>query len=164
MRRVLILLEHKMYNRYQPLLRLIKEYFTALSYETEEFCAGDGADQEACRIKLLETKCDYLCTLDLPCLGLTTLLGYPLYNLLPARQIHIVLDTKKLPSCRKMDLALNLFVFVPDTGKHYEEEYPRIPNLAVYPAFDFKSAQAEERNRTTVRTILDRVRSECGEA
>lgn len=161
MSKVLIVFEKKAESGYQPIIKLIKEYFANVSYEVEEFCVAEGTRQEECRTRLSETKCDYICTLDLPCFQLTTLLGDTIYNILPAKQIHIILDTKKLLAYKKTDFALNLFVFVPDTGKRYEEEYTHIPNLASYPMFELGNPQGEETNRETVWHILDSVRREC---
>lgn len=161
MSKVLIVFKKEVELQYQPIIKLINEYFIELSYEVEEFCVTNNSRQEECRIKLLETKCDYICTLDLPCFELTTLLGYTIYNILPAKQIHIVIDTKKLLAYKKTDFALNLFVFVPDTEKRYEEEYTHIPNLAEYPIFELGNAQGEETNRKTIWYILDTVRGEC---
>lgn len=161
MSKVLIVFEKAVELKYQPIINLIQKYFVESSYKVELFCVTDSARQAECRMKLSDTKYDYICTLDLPCFELTTLLGDILYNILPTKQIHIVIDTKKLLAYKKTDFALNLFVFVPDTGKRYEEEYTHIPNLAVYPMFELVNAQGEETNRETVRKILDDVRSEC---
>lgn len=161
MSKVLIVSEKKAESQYQPIVELIKEYFIDLAYEVEEFCVTDSMRQEECRIRLLQTKCDYICTLDLPCFELTTLLGDTIYNILSAKQIHIILDTKKLLAYKKTEFALNLFVFVPDTGKCYEEEYMHIPNLSLYPILQLGNIQGGETNRKTVWNILDSVRKEC---
>ena len=161
MSKLLMVYEKKTEPEYQPVIKLIREYFNELSYEVEDLCIADSTRQEECRITLSEARCDYICTLDLPCFELTTLLGDTIYNILPAKQIHIIIDTKKLLAYKNIDFALNLFVFVPDTGKRYEEEYTHIPNLAVYQIFEWGSAQGEETNRETVRQILDGVRKEC---
>lgn len=160
MSKVLIVFNKKVESQYQSIIKLIKEYCMELSYEAEKFCVTDSTRQEECRIRLSDNKYDYICTLDLPCFELTTLLGDTIYNILPAKQIHIVIDTKKLLAYKNLDFALNLFVFVPDTGKRYEEEYTHIPNLAVYPIFELKNTQGEETNRETVRYILSSVREE----
>ena len=161
MSKVLIVFEEKVRSRYQSIIELTKEYFMNLSYEVEIFCAADNTRQEECRIRLSETKYDYICTLDLPCFELTTLMGDTVYNILPAKQIHIIIDTKRLLAYKTINFALNLFVFVPDTGKCFEDEYANIPNLAVYPIFEMGNAQGEETNRKTVRNILEGVRREC---
>lgn len=161
MSKILIVFEKKVELRYQAIIKLIKEYFMESSDEVEEFCVEDSTTQEERRIKLSDIKYDYICTLDLPCFELTTLLEDIAYNILPAKQIHIIIDTKRLLAYKKMDFALNLFVFVPDTGKRYEDEYTHIPNLAVYPIFELGNAQGEDTNRKTLRNILEGVRREC---
>ena len=161
MSKVLFVFEKKVESRYQPIIKLVNEYFRELSYETEEFCVADSATQTECRIKLSETECDYICTLDLPCFQLTTLLGDTIYNILPAKQIHIIINTRRLLAYRHTNFALNLFVFVSDTEKDCKQEYTNIPNLAVYPIFDLGNTQGEETNRKTVWNILDNVRQEC---
>lgn len=161
MSNVLIVFEKKDEPQYQSIIELIKEYFIDLSYTVEEFCVADNATKAECRGKLSETKCDYICTLDMPCIELTTLLGDTIYNILPAKQIHIIIDTKKLRVYKKTDFALNLFVFLPDSEKHHEEEYTHIPNLALYPTFELKNEQGEEADRKTVWHIIESVRREC---
>ena len=161
MSKVLVIFEEEARIRYKPIIEMIVQYFHDLSCDVEVFCAHDDMTVEECRDKLTESKCDYICSLDLACFWLSTLLESPLYNILRAKQIHIVIDTGRLLNFKQHDFALNLFVFVPDTGEPYAQEYPNIPNLALYPIFELGDAQKMERNRKTIQDILDAVRREC---
>lgn len=161
MSKVLIIFYKEMQDKYRPVIELIYEYFHDILCEAEELCVYDGMTSEECRVALTSADCDYICTLDLPCFQLSTLLDSFLYNILPAKQIHIVIDTKKLLEYRSADFALNLFVCVPDMGRHWGREFPNIPNLILYPPFELQKAQRQERNRTAVWNILEEVHREC---
>lgn len=160
MGKVLVVVEEAVKSSHKSVLSFIREYFESASYDVEEFCALDSMNPEECRIKLMQTKCEYICTLDLACFFLTTLLDFPVYNILSAKQIHIVIDTEKLKIFKKDDFALNLFVFMPDEGKRWEEEYVNIPNLFTYPSFDLRTEE-NGKNKEAVWRILDTVRKEC---
>lgn len=160
MGKVLVVVEETVKSSCKSVLGSIREYFENASYEVEEFCALDSMNPEECRVKLMQTKCEYICTLDLACFFLTTLLDSPIYNILSAKQIHIVIDAEKLKMFKRDDFALNLFVFMPDEGKQWEEEYTNIPNLFTYPPFDLQVDEGGK-NKETVCRILDTVRKEC---
>lgn len=162
MSKALIVFHRETQEKYRPVTDLIHEYFRGISCEAEELCVHGGMSREECRVALVNAECDYICTLDLPCFQLSTLLDSVLYNILPAKQIHIVIDTEKLCEYRDVDFALNLFVCVPDTGRLWEREFPHIPNLILYPPFELQESRGQERNRTAVWNMLEEVRRECG--
>lgn len=161
MSKALIVFDKKTRTGYQPVVELIREYFRDLAYEVDELCVDSNTSQEECRLALTEARNDYICTLDLACFQMPTLLETSLYNILPAKQIHIVIDTKKLLAYKGEDFALNLFVCVPDAGRQWEEEFPNIPNLIRYQPFELQKEQGREMIRQTVWKILDEVKREC---
>lgn len=162
MSKALIVFYKEIQDKYRPVIELIHEYFHDMPCEAEELCVHDRMTSEECRVALASAGCDYICTLDLPCFQLSTLLDSFLYNILPAKQIHIVIDTKKLFEYRGAGFALNLFVCVPDTGRHWGREFPNIPNLILYSPFELQEPGGQEGNRTAVWKMLEEVRRECG--
>lgn len=161
MGKVLVIYEKRMPERYHILMDIVKEYFEQSGLSVEKFDMGDGTAQDSCQEKLADAALEYICTLDMAGFQTGTILGGPRYNIMRAKQIHIVINEKSFLPYQDTELALNLYLFMPDTVRRslLREQY--IPNLAFYKPFDFKRDSG--RDREELLRILETVRKDCAD-
>lgn len=137
MGKVLIVYEEGMPQEYFSLIDIIGEYFERREFGIELFYVQDGMEKSACSRKFDEPEIEYICTLDMAGFQIETVLGMPFYNIVPARQIHIVINGGIFALYRHMEFALNLYLFLPD-GLQNECRELYIPNLFFYRPFQLK--------------------------
>lgn len=131
MHKMIIVYEEATKNSYKVISKMLEKRFSL-----ESLCIKDeGAGKEYFE-KLLKYKTDYICTLDMAGFQLDTLLGVPAYDILTAKQIHIIINEDILPFYGENDFALNLFLYVPDDIEKWRKKYPHIPNMEAYERFE----------------------------
>ncbi|MCM1543000.1 MAG: hypothetical protein NC121_17310 [Blautia sp.] len=161
MEKVLIICEGVIPESYLELLSVMKEYFESCGWPTEIFCIEAGMDESACKRKLLDTGWKYICTLDMAGFQMDTVLGGPSYNIIHAKQIHIVINEESFMPYRHEEFALNLYMFMPDTMQGcFAERYYR-PNLFFYKLFELGEHRDRDSNREELIRILETTRKDC---
>ena len=117
--------------------------------------------------KLKKLDAEYLLTFDMAGFENDTYLEVPMYNLLFAKQIHILLNNNsKYQKYLYKNLGLNLFLFMSNTRLLllYREKYPHLLNLEEMPELETGINLSEElkaRNREILKVIMERVRFEA---
>ena len=94
---------------------------------------------------------------------MSTFLGTHAYNMVSAKQIHIVLDDTKMEKYATNEMALNLYVFLDEKRGKMVSTYSHIPNLNFYPGFerdDSGRIKACSNNIAVVRGIIGEVMKE----
>lgn len=159
MGRVMVVNEEGMPETYGILRKIIKEYFEKDGFTVEMFYIKDVMKPDEYWEKYEDPGWEYICTLDMAGFQISTILGGPRYNIMPAKQIHIVINEKIFAFYQDMEFALNLYMFVPDTmrGGCLEELF--IPNLSYYKPFELKKGSAGDKQE--LLRILGTVRKEC---
>lgn len=83
---------------------------------------------------------DVLISIGMAGFEMSTLLDSFLYNILPAKQLHLLIDEQELHTFTDRQFALNLFVAIPgqDEMKTLIKSTTQIPNLIVHPKYEKK--------------------------
>lgn len=155
-------------DKYNILLKLIMDAFSGRGIETERLCFKSDASKNQYRFFLWDTSADYICTLDMAGFGLDTLMETSIYNILTAKQLHIIVDKEKLDFYRNREFALNLFFMVPEAGDagEWKKEYPFILNIDGYPPFETMEGNIipdSEFNREIVKSMINEFFRKVGE-
>lgn len=159
MGKVMVVYEEGMPESYHLLIDRIKEYFEQGGYATTIFYIEGVMEPEEYWEKFADLTWDYICTLDMAGFQISTVLGGPRYNIMPAKQIHIVINEDAFALYQDMNFALNLYLFVPETMRKYHLEELFIPNLAYYRPFELTEGSAKDGEKLI--QILETVRKEC---
>lgn len=103
-----------------------KDYsFERLQIE-EKSVGGIGLD------RILSTNTDVIISMDMAGFQYKTLLENYLYNIIPGKQLHIVLDIDKWHEYSGMDFAINLFLYLPQGINEDIEVDKENPNIRYY--------------------------------
>ena len=159
MSKIMIVYEEGIPKTYFILINTIEEYFTKKGMTVEKFCIENEMGPEKYWSKYADPEWAYICTLDMAGFQISTILGEPRYNIMSAKQIHIVINEDIFSLYRHMEFALNLYLFMPDTMRGSCLEDLFIPNLSYYKPFESKKYSKKDR-RELIR-LLDTVRKEC---
>lgn len=161
MGKALIVYEEGVSESYLLLIDIISKWYEQTGLAVETFCIMDGMEKSVCHKRFAEPELEYICTLDMAGFQMRTVLDFPEYNVMPAKQIHIVINEKTFMLYRDLEFALNLYIFLPDTicRDCLEELY--IPNLFTYMPFELK--QCSIRDKEELNRMLEIVRRDCEE-
>lgn len=145
-------------DKYGILIKLIAEEFSVRDFETEGLCIRGSDSKNKYTAFLKNAGFDYICTLDMAGFWLDTLLEAPLYNILTAKQLHIIIEREKLDSYRDREFALNLFFAVSGATGEGGKKYFDILNIDRYPSFEMDERNVilnSETNRGIVKLVMD---------
>lgn len=161
MEKVLIVCEESIPELYLDLISIMKEYFESCGWQAEIFYIETGMSESACQRKFSEADWKYICTLDMAGFQLGTVLGVPRYNIMYAKQIHIVINEETFMLWRQEEFALNLYLFMPDTMRNRFTDHDNlsIPNLFFYKPFE--SGECRDSNREELLRMIETVRRDC---
>lgn len=159
MEKVLIVCEEFIPESYLGLMGIVKEYFEGCGLAAEIFCIEADMDPSVCQKKFSEAGLKYICTLDMAGFQIDTTLGGPRYNIVHAKQIHIVINEESFIRYREEDFALNLFMYMPDTMRNDFETRVNMFNMNFYQSFELKKNSVSDRRKLI--GILETVRKEC---
>ena len=159
MDKVIVVYEEGMPETYHRLIDIIREYFEQAGLAVSLFCMEDGMEQGSCQETFSDAEWKYICTLDMAGFQISTVLGGPRYNLMPAKQIHVVISEESFARYPDTEFALNLYLFLPDTMRGSLSEKVYIPNLSYYEPFTMKRDSASDKEK--LLRILETVRKEC---
>ncbi len=117
--------------------------------------------------KLKKLDAEYLLTFDMAGFENDTYLEVPMYNLLYAKQIHILFNNNsKYQKYLYKNLGLNLFLFMSNARLllRYREKYPHLLNLEEMPELETGinlSEEQEAKNKEILKAIIERIRFEA---
>ena len=154
-------------DKYSVLTEYVAEEFSRRGIETEGLCVGSIDSKNEYTAFLQNANADYLCTLDMAGAWLDTLLEVPVYNILTAKQLHIIINQESLAPYRDKEFALNLFFAVPGAVSAYGKEYPYILNIDEYPPFEMDERNVildSDTNREIVKFVMDKFWGEAEES
>ena len=109
--------------------------------------------------ELKKLDADYLISIAMAGFTWTTLTSQPAYNLLYAKQIHILLgDYNNYDEFLQQEYAMNLFFFAdhPKWLRNWEEKYPGIPYLEQIPTLYIGKALSRQERQTDYK-IMEQV-------
>lgn len=159
MRKAIIIYEEAIENSYRVISGMLEKKFIL-----ESLCIKDGGSKKEYSKKLLKCRADYICTLDMAGFQLDTLLGEPTYDILTAKQMHIIINEDILLLYGEHDFALNLFLYVPDNVEKWRGKYPHIPNIEAYKRFETDengNILNSEMNESILNFIVERTIQEA---
>lgn len=162
MKKNFLVCEYENKDQYEDLIRMIKDVMSEYEVETSEYFFEKRNVNDLAR-KLMNLKDDFLVTIDMAGFQVSTFLGTHAYNMVSAKQIHIVLDDKKMEKYATNEMALNLYVFLDEKRGKMVSTYSHIPNLNFYPGFerdDSGRIKACSDNITVVRGMIGAVMNE----
>lgn len=154
-------------HKYSVLIKFIAEEFSCRDFETKSLCIRSDDSKNKYSAFLKNDDADYICTLDMAGFWLDTLLEASFYNILTAKQLHIIINQESLAPYRNKEFALNLFFTVPGTVGEYRKEYPYILNIDEYPPLERDEGNGilnSETNREIVKLVIDKFFREAGES
>lgn len=115
-------------------------------YTFERLLLVDGATGQD---KLAKGCPDVIVSLDMAGFQFKTLLENYYYNILPIRQLHLIMDVEKWSEYSDKDFAINLFLYVPQImNEEIKEDEERI-NIRYY------SSQLLETKSEMISKIVD---------
>lgn len=162
MKKIVIVWEEREQKLYGSLIKQAKKIAKELDMEAVFFPLQDKGNHKTYE-RLKEMDADYLLVFDMAGFEMSTLQEVSSYNILYAKQIHILFgNDEKYRKHLKKNLALNLFFFLSDENllQEYKQEYPHILNLeAMPPLFTGKKLTAwqQEKNQEALRGIMEQV-------
>lgn len=162
MKKIVIVWEEKEQKLYGSLIKQAKKIAKELDMEAVFFPLQDKGKYKTYE-RLKEIDADYLLVFDMAGFEMSTLQEVSGYNILYAKQIHILFgNDEKYRKHLKKNLALNLFFFLSDENllEAYKQEYPHILNLeAMPPLFTGKKLTVwqQEKNQEALRGIIEQV-------
>lgn len=159
MNKVMVVYEKRMPETYHILMDIIREYFEQAGLPVSLFCMEDGMGQDRYQEMFADAEWKYICTLDMAGFQIGTILGGPRYNIMHAKQIHIVINEESFVRYSDIEFALNLYLFLPDSMRGSLPEKVYIPNLSFYEPFTIKRNSANDKEK--LLRILESVRKEC---
>lgn len=142
MDKALIVYEENAENSCEQMIRMIEEAFSDRQIKADRICIKENSARNDYLTGLTESMADYICTLDMAGFQLDTLLNMPVYNIIEAKQLHIVINEEVLPVYANNQFALNLFLFVPDDAEKWRKKYQHIPYIESY-----ERLETDERGR-----------------
>lgn len=149
-------------NQYEHLVCMIKDVMTEYEVETTEFFFEEKEVNALAR-KLTNLKDEYIFTIDMAGFQVSTFLGTHAYNMVSAKQIHLILDERKMDKYGISEVALNLYIFLDKRKTDCDSKYSHIPNLHFYRSFECdergKIRKCSE-NVAIVREIIGTVMNE----
>lgn len=154
--------EYENKDQYEGLIRMIKDVMSEYDVETSEYFFEKRYVNDLAR-KLMNLKDDFLVTIDMAGFQVSTFLGTHAYNMVSAKQIHIVLDDSKMEKYGTSEMALNLYLFVRDKMRDSVLMYSHIPNLHFYSGFELDDKGRIKvclENSAVVRGIIGAVMNE----
>ena len=140
MHRMLVVYNAKEEYKYRNILEILDKRFV-----TAKIRIRDGGFPNEYNEMFSKSSSEYICTLDMAGFQLNTLLDYPAYDVMPEKQMHIIIDEDIIPLYAEEDFGLHLFLYVPDDAQKWRSRYPHIPNIDSY-----KRLEADE-----IGVILD---------
>ena len=156
MKKAMIVCDKKKQGKYKFILNALEQIFKEKSFEVKSIFFGELNEQNHISFtEIKEYNADYICTLDMAGFQMNTLLECSRYNLLYAKQIHIVVGEQCFVEYAEGQFALNLFVFLPNSAIEWKKRYPHIPNIVAYDKLDLKKV-----NKETLNSIVEYVISE----
>lgn len=133
---MLILYRKQISNEKRELVRTVCRAWEKRGYQTAELPIDEERASESYLSEVRKQNPEYLVTIDMVGFGWTTLLEGSVYNLLHAKQLHLLTgDCGQYDTFLRKEYAINLFFFSDsmETVKNREKEYPLLPHLEWMP-------------------------------
>ncbi len=165
MKKIIIILEENNRQCFDALAAQAIEAAKELYMEPVYFPLKERADIRTYE-RLRKMDADYLLSFDMAGFEMGTLTEDTAYNLLFAKQIHILLQNdQKYRTYLRQNLAMNLFLFVGDEYlfRQYKQEYSHILNLEAMPPLVHEEKlkkEQQEKNRKAIKWVMERVHQE----
>lgn len=113
-------------------IRALRQIWGDRGYETAALSVREELPWENYKSRLQAQENAYLVTVDMAGFGWTTLLEGSAYNLLPAKQLHLLTEDRgQYDMLLQKEYAINLFFFTDNSEilKDWERRYPLLPHL-----------------------------------
>lgn len=159
MQKILLVYEEMEKDNYADVCIMLEEILNELGMQTERLCIVMGEPTQKYVEKMQSREFDYICSLDMAGFQISTLLDIPAYNIIPAKQIHIVVDERIMSLCEKMEMALNLYLYIPKHMKHGKLNLSHLPNLKKYETLE-KNQKGRPIKSAVNRDILKEIINE----
>ena len=165
MKKLTIVLDEKKQQLFGSLVEQVKKAAKAMDMETLCFCLQDNESGHIYE-HLRKIDADYLMSFDMAGFEMSTLTEGSAYNLLYAKQIHILFQNdRKYRRYLQQDMAMNLFLFIGDERlfKQYKQDYPHILNMEAMPPLTLGEKLTEEQQRKNgeaLRWVIEKVYNE----
>lgn len=165
MKKLVIVWEESKQSSFGSLIKQVMKIGKELDMEAYLFpIKGKGTHKVYEQIK--ERDAHYLLTFDMAAFEMSSLQEVPVYNILYAKQIHILMENdQKYRQYLQQDLALNLFLFVTDERllQQYKQEYPHILNMEAMPSLATGkklTVKQQETNYAALKWVMEKVYQE----
>ncbi len=165
MKKIAIILEEHNQKPFSTLAEQAMKAAKELDMEPIYFPLRERADIHTFE-RLRKLDADYLLSFDMAGFEMDTLTEESAYNLLYAKQIHILFQNdQKYRIYLRQNLAMNLFLFIGDEYlfKQYKQEYSHILNLEVMPPLvsgEELTKGRQEKNQKAIKQVMERVYQE----
>lgn len=129
-----IIIIHREKDTYskENIIRILRRVWEDRGYETVPMPIREEKSWGTYLPRLREQDVSWLVTVDMAGFGWSTLLEGCAYNLLPAKQLHLLTEDRgQYDGFLQKEYAINLFFFTdnPDTIQDWESRYPLLPHL-----------------------------------
>ena len=113
MNRIVIVCEQEYKEQYKALLGMLETLVEKEGYDILEVFIKDGDITFDIADKLRAEEVKYIFSIDMAGFEMKTLLEEPLYNIVLAKQLHIIVDCNWIAEYREEVFALNLYFGLP---------------------------------------------------
>lgn len=149
-------------NQYEHLVSMIKDVMSEYEVKTTELYFEEKEVNTLAR-KLTTLNDDFIFTIDMAGFQASTFLGTHAYNMVSAKQIHLVLDERKMDKYGMNEMALNLYIFLDEGKINCDSKYSHIPNLHFFQSFECNERgkiRKCSKNVAIIREIIGTVMNE----
>lgn len=158
MKKAVIIYNQVQKQEIQNLLRLIEEFLNVRCEEIEEI-PFQKKNAGVISLYLRSESIDLLFSIDLAGFEMYTLLETYFYNIMSAKQLHFITRKNLITTLRNMDIALNLYLAVPDEipSNIQKESTKYVPNMIVHPTYDLTNGIVEGslKNKAIVQDVIN---------
>lgn len=144
MKKAMIVGDKTKQREYENILRILAEIFKEKDFQVKTIMFGEmGRPDHAYFAEMQEYDGDYICSLDMAGFQMNTLLECTGYNLLYAKQMHIVIDEQCFVKYAEGKFAISLYFFLPGSVGKWQKRYPHISNIVAYEKMNPKDTDRE---------------------
>lgn len=127
---------------------------TKENLQIEEIMIKNGIITNAVIRQLRASDVKYIFSFNMAGFEAKALLEDPLYNIVTAKQLHMITDRPLLEQYKNQDMALNLFFYVTGEREELQHTYQHVLNLEGLPETKWNNPQEVEDNRVVLEQMI----------
>lgn len=153
MKKALVVYSEEEKGRYSELISMLQDVLMNASLPTEVISIKKGENSLVYTKRFSDESVLYICTIDMAGFQMNTLLETPVYNIMRAKQIHIIVDSLYIDIEQWKEWALNLYLCISEDEIKWREKCSHIPNVLTYSALECDSQKRVLKNNSNLEKL-----------